>query len=115
MRERPEKWEVICKICFAGVIMSDEEVTKRLDYKNGNGRDWPNHCDQVMQLRHVMGELPKEDCTHAGCWSARNSLCGCLCRGRNHGVMNPNPQFTKVKVAEPKKWWNIPIKRFITV
>jgi hypothetical protein len=39
---------------------------------------------------------------------------GCLCRGKNHGVLNTNPGYTQVKVAEPA-WYKKPIKQLITV
>jgi hypothetical protein len=59
MRERPKEWEVVCKVCFSGLIMSDEEVVRRLDRSENL---WPNHCGQVMSLRHIMTALSKEDC-----------------------------------------------------
>lgn len=111
MRDRPKEWEVVCKVCFAGLIMSDEEVERRL---NRSENLWPNHCGQVMSLRHIMTALPKEDCNHGGCWRAANAVCGCMCRGRNHGVLNPNPEYTQVKVAEPA-WYKKPIRQFISV
>ncbi len=112
MKERPENWEVVCERCLAGLVMSDGEVTRRLDSKN-NYALWPKHCEKSMSLRHIVSEQ-KQDCSHTGCWHATNRFCSCLCGGRNHGVMNPNPEYSSVKVVEPA-WYRKPIRELITI
>lgn len=108
--ERPQRWEVVCQTCFSGFIMSDEEAGQRLG--RNSERMWPKHCGRSMSLRHIMKEIPKKDCSHAGCWYAQNATCGCSCYGMNHGVMNPNPSYSEVKIAVPA-WYKIPIKTWI--
>lgn len=110
MYKRPKEWEVICKVCMAGLVMSDEEVAYRLG-KRKEGL-WPNHCGQVMLLRHKIIEVPREDCCHTGCWAATKASCSCPCGGKNHGVMNPNPNYTEIKIKEPE-WYRKPIGQFL--
>lgn len=117
MKERPEKWEVVCKTCMAGFIMPDEEVGRRLDHDSASNKEdwiWPCHCGIYMQIRKVgSGEVkPTNPCTEARCRFANYGNCSCSCGGRYHGVNNPYPQFNKVKVA-PLQWYNKPIRIYL--
>lgn len=110
MRERPEKWEVVCTLCLAGLIMPDEEVIRRLS----NDRLWPKHCGKIMMLRHVLvvDEKPRV-CSHIGCNYAQNARCGCDCEGRYHGVHQEYREYDKPIIA-PKPWYKKPIRELIT-
>lgn len=110
MRDRPKYWEIVCKKCMGGFRMSDEEVTRRLGDRSE--KLWPEHCGEVMSLRHIVYEAPKEECSFMGCWTATNAVCNCSCRGRNHGVMNPNPSYTSIKIGNVP-WYKKPIEKFL--
>lgn len=102
MRDRPKYWELICKTCFAGGVVSDKWVVNRVR------RDdlWPKHCGTTMALRHF-GDgdwKPKEDCNVVSCRFATYGACNCSCRGKFHGVNNEKRQFHAVQVA-PLQWY----------
>ncbi len=110
MKERPTHWEVVCKTCLSGLVMSDSEVEKRL---HGEARNWPKHCGRTMMLRRIL--TPQDEsqvCSNAGCMGASFGICSCSCGGRYHGVNNPNPQFNRISV-KPKQWYQLPIVKYI--
>ena len=112
MRERPEKWEVVCKRCLSGLIMSDEEVTKRLTDEGLHL--WPKHCGQSMSLRNIDPHRgQKIECSHFGCHHAQNARCACDCEGRFHGARLDYIPYERPVIA-PKPWWKIPIKIYLT-
>lgn len=111
MKERPEKWEVVCKQCLSGLIMSDEEVSRRL---NGDARTWPNHCGKSMSLRDVFVPRDKNiKCSHFGCHYAQNARCSCHCEGKYHGMNLEYREYDKPMISE-KPWYKIPIRQFIS-
>lgn len=90
--------------------MSDEVVERRLR----NDKTWPNHCGRIMMLRHVLVPKKERPCSDASCLGANFGTCGCSCRGRYHGVNNPNPHFSEVKI-KPLEWYEKPISHLINV
>lgn len=110
MKERPAFWEIICKTCLAGGVVSDEWVSKRVHID----RLWPKHCGRIMSLRHFKsGERkPKENCNVASCRFATYGKCNCACLGKFHGINNEKKQFHTVTIA-PLHWYNQPFSEIL--
>ncbi len=107
---KEKKWEVVCKRCFSGFLMLDEEAKRRV----GNERLWPKHCGEIMSLRNIdpyRGQ--KIECSHFGCHQAQNARCACDCEGRFHGAKLDYIPYERPIIA-PKPWWKSPIKIYLT-